>query len=49
MDVRVEVFNIFNRVTWGAPNANFSSSNSGLITSQANSPRQMQLALKLYW
>jgi hypothetical protein len=49
MDIRVEAFNIFNRVIWGAPNTDFSSNNFGLINSQANSPRQMQLGLKLYW
>lgn len=49
MDVRVEAFNLFNRVIWGAPNTDFSSNNFGLINSQGNSPRQMQIALKLYW
>jgi hypothetical protein len=49
MDIRVEAFNVFNRVVWGAPNTDFSSNNFGLITSLANSPRQMQLGLKLYW
>jgi hypothetical protein len=49
MDIRVEAFNIFNRVIWGAPNSDFSSNNFGLINSQANAPRQMQLGLKLYW
>jgi hypothetical protein len=49
MDVRVEVFNVFNRVVWGAPNADFSSNNFGLITTQDNNPRRMQFGLKLYW
>jgi len=49
MDIRVEAFNVFNRVVWGAPNTDFSSNNFGLITSLANLPRQMQLGLKLYW
>ena len=49
LDIRVEAFNIFNRVIWGAPNTDFSSNNFGLITSQANLPRQMQLGLKFYW
>ena len=34
---------------WGAPNTDFSSNNFGLINTQANSPRQMQIGLKLYW
>ena len=49
MDLRFEAFNLFNRVVWGAPNTDFSSHNFGLITRLANSPRQMQLGLKLYW
>ena len=49
MDVRMEVFNVFNRVVWGAPNTDFNSANFGLINSLGNSPRQMQFGLKLYW
>ena len=49
LDVRAEAFNLFNRVIWGAPEQNFNSANFGLITSQANSPRQAQLGVKLYW
>ena len=49
MDVRMEAFNLLNRIVWGAPNTDFNNNNFGLITSQANSPRQMQVGLKLYW
>jgi hypothetical protein len=49
MDVRIEAFNIFNRVYFSAPNTNFSSNNFGLITGQDNSPRRMQIGLKFYW
>jgi hypothetical protein len=49
MDLRIEAFNLFNRVIWGAPNTDFSSANFGLINSLGNSPRQMQIGLKLYW
>jgi hypothetical protein len=49
LDVRMEAFNIFNRVIWGEPEQNFNNNNFGLITSQGNSPRQMQFGLKLYW
>ena len=49
LDVRFESFNIFNRVIWGEPELNFNSTNFGLITTLANSPRQMQFGLKLYW
>jgi hypothetical protein len=49
MDIRIEAFNVFNRVIWGAPNSDFSSNNFGLINSQSNSPRQLQAGLKFYW
>jgi hypothetical protein len=49
MDVRLEAFNMFNRVVWGAPVTNFSSNTFGVISSQNNTPRQIQLGLKLYW
>ncbi len=49
LDVRIEVFNLFNRIVWGAPNTDFSSNNFGLITTQDNNPRRMQIGLKLYW
>jgi hypothetical protein len=49
LDFRAEAFNVFNRVVFGNPNSNLSSNSFGLVTSQGNSPRQMQLALKLYW
>ena len=49
LDIRAEVFNLFNRVIWGAPETNFNSSNFGVIDSQGNSPRQMQLGVKVYW
>ena len=49
LDVRMEAFNLFNRVVWGEPNTDFNNNNFGLITATANSPRQMQLGLKLYW
>ena len=61
MDIRIEAFNIFNRVICGAPGTptasgalapgtDFSNSNTfGVITSQANAPRRMQLGAKLYF
>jgi hypothetical protein len=49
MDVRVEAFNLFNHIEWGAPNSNFSDTAFGQVTSQVNAPRQMQLGLKMYW
>jgi hypothetical protein len=49
LDFRIESFNLFNRVIWGAPNTNFSSATFGVVSSQANNPRRTQLGLKLYW
>ena len=49
LDFRAEAFNIFNRVVFGTPNTNVNNNSFGLVTSQANQPRQMQGALKLYW
>jgi hypothetical protein len=49
MDIRAEAFNLFNRVVWSGPDTNFSSNTFGVISSQANSPRRLQLGLKFYW
>jgi len=49
LDFRAEAFNIFNRTVFGNPNTNLNNNSFGLVTSQSNSPRQMQLALKLYF
>ena len=42
----LEAFNVFNRVQFGTPATNLSSSVFGQVTSQANSPRTLQLALR---
>ncbi|HYO84338.1 MAG TPA: hypothetical protein VES20_23240, partial [Bryobacteraceae bacterium] len=44
---RAEFFNAFNRVVFGGIQANRSNAAFGRVTSQANSPRQGQLALRL--
>ncbi len=49
LDFRWEMFNIFNRVVFNEPDRNITSSNFGRITSQFNTPRQMQFGLKLYF
>jgi len=46
---RVEALNAFNRVQFSAPNTSVTSSSFGVITGQANSPRQLQFGLKLLW
>lgn len=47
LQFRAEVFNAFNRVQFGNPATNINQSTFGRITAQANSPRDVQLALKL--
>ena len=46
LQVRIEIFNVFNTVNWGNPNASFGSASFGQITS-AGSMRQVQLGGKL--
>jgi hypothetical protein len=44
---RAEAFNAFNHVQFGNPDTGVTDASFGEITSQANSPRQVQFALKL--
>ncbi len=47
-ELRLETFNAFNRVVFGAPYSNISNPSAfGMITTQANSPRNAQLVGKL--
>jgi hypothetical protein len=46
MDLRWEMFNVFNRGIWAGPDSTLNSQNFGLVRSQANSPRQMQFGVK---
>jgi hypothetical protein len=48
-EFRFEMFNAFNRVIFGAPAASINNSNFGQVSSQANSPRNGQLAAKFYF
>jgi hypothetical protein len=52
LEFRAEAFNIFNRVRFGMGDLNLQDQNFGRLTSSAdllNTPRQLQLALKLYF
>ncbi len=50
LEFRAEAFNVLNRVQFGAPSTTINGSTPfGVINSQANSPRELQLALKLYF
>jgi hypothetical protein len=44
---RAEWLNALNRVQFSGPNTTVTSTTFGVITGQANSPRQTQLGLKL--
>jgi hypothetical protein len=47
IEFRAESFNTFNTPTFSAPTANLSSPTFGQVIGTANSPRQLQLSLKL--
>jgi hypothetical protein len=47
LEFRAEMFNAFNTPTFAAPTAAFGNANFGLVTSTANTARQIQLALKI--
>ncbi len=44
LNFRVEAFNLFNRVQFGAPNTQLQNAQFGWITRQANNPRLLQFA-----
>lgn len=46
-EFRLEAFNALNGFVAAAPNATFNAKNFGQVTTSANSPRQLQFALKL--
>ena len=48
VEFRAEFFNIFNQVTFGSPSTNLNGlSTFGLVFGQANTPRNIQCALKV--
>ncbi|MBI4877622.1 MAG: TonB-dependent receptor [Acidobacteria bacterium] len=49
LDLRGEAFNLLNRAIFGTGSTSLNAGNFGLVTNQSNDPRQMQVALKLYW
>ena len=49
LQLRAEAFNALNQVVFNGPNTTVGSASFGIITSQANSPRNLQLAMKLLW
>jgi hypothetical protein len=52
MEFRAEAFNVFNRVRFGTGSIQLQNQSFGVLTgsgSQLNTPRNLQLALKLYF
>jgi hypothetical protein len=52
IEFRAEAFNLFNRVRFGTGDVNLQDQNFGRLTSSSdllNTPRQLQLALKVYF
>ncbi|HKV77615.1 MAG TPA: carboxypeptidase-like regulatory domain-containing protein [Candidatus Sulfotelmatobacter sp.] len=48
-EFRAEAFNIFNTVVFGQPGNSLGGTNFGAVTTQQNTPRQLQLGLKFYY
>ena len=49
MQLRFEFFNVTNRVTFSAPQLSPTNSALGVISSQANNPRKIQMAARVVW
>jgi hypothetical protein len=49
VDLRGEAFNLFNRTVFGTGSANLNAGTFGIVQNQVNTPRQVQVGLKVYW
>ncbi|MBV9083533.1 MAG: hypothetical protein JOZ62_12715, partial [Acidobacteriaceae bacterium] len=47
LQIRAEAFNALNTPRFGAPNTTYSAAQFGIVSTQVNSPRQLQFAAKL--
>ena len=46
---RAEAFNLFNHPVFGPPDTTLGDGTTGIVNSQVNLPREIQLALKVLW
>ena len=49
LEFRAEAFNVTNTPVFAMPDNNITDSNFGVVSSTANTERQLQLALKFYF
>jgi len=49
IEFRLETYNALNHPQFLGPNTTLNSGSFGVITGQANQPRQAQAVLKVYW
>jgi hypothetical protein len=49
LQARIEAFNALNRVQFSGPNTSVTSGSFGIVSGQANTPRQLQVGLKVLW
>ncbi|MBK7928847.1 MAG: TonB-dependent receptor [Bryobacterales bacterium] len=49
IDLRGEAFNLFNRTVFGTGSTSLDAATLGQVVNQTNTPRQMQVGLKVYW
>jgi hypothetical protein len=49
LEFRAEMFNFTNTPVFAAPGQTFGNAQFGVVSSQSNSPRQVQFGLKLYY
>ena len=49
LEFRSEMFNLFNRTQFSAPNSQLNSGSFGVVSGQSNNPRLLQFALRLHY